>query len=257
MPQPTLEPVTERRRLQSLQAIVREFEAGVAQVFFLALSQLKRGRAELILSGDEAVRAERLVSPAVRHGFVGARWLVRSVLGAIVGAVPRSLELKAGSHGKPILIGHDRLAACFNLSHSGDLVALALVRARPIGIDIEVSRPLNDAALLARRILGPDEREHFERLPEAVRGTALLTTWTRKEAVLKAMGTGISGGLTSIDVLADSVACSGETPTTWFVRTLQMPPGFYGAIAHEGETMRFVTWQAVPFSADRRTEIDG
>src|SRR5262249_42644628 len=150
-----------------------------------------------------------------------------------------------GPHGKLFLAGHERLAVSFNLSHSGEFVALALVRARSIGIDIEAERALTDAPLLARRILAPREHERFEALPDRARGAYLLAAWTRKEAVLKAIGTGISGGLSSVDVLDDSVVAAGNTAATWSVQTLSMPPGFHGAIAIEGEAPRLVTWQAV------------
>ena len=244
--QPTLQPRAEPSHLQPLAATAPGFQAGEAHVVFLAPRDLPDALAESILTSEEAERGRRLVAPAVRRAFVAGRWLLRSVLASLAGVEPRSLELRAGAHGKLFLVGHEQLAACFNLSHSGDLVALALVRARPIGVDIEAERPFTDAALLAGRILSPRERERFESLPADARSAALLTAWTRKEAVLKAMGTGIAGGLSEIDVVAETVVCSGETPTTWFVRTLSMPPRFYGAIAQQGESIRFATWQAVP-----------
>jgi hypothetical protein len=67
--------------------------------------------------------------------------------------------------------------------------------------------------------------------------------------VLKAMGIGISAGLDSIDVLADAVLCAGEPATSWFVRTLAMPPGYHGAVAVEGEAPRLLTWLAMPQEA--------
>jgi 4'-phosphopantetheinyl transferase len=124
------------------------------------------------------------------------------------------------------------------------------VRARRVGIDIEAERPLTDVTLLARRILTPREGAAFEALPEAARPRALLAAWTRKEAVLKAIGTGVSGGLASIEVLLgadtrDDVAIQ-SAEVEWRVRTLAMPPSFHGAMAIEGEAPRVVMWQAAP-----------
>ena len=241
-PQPILRPDVEPSHLRSSGAIIDAFNDGAAQIVFLLLSNLDEGLAERILPADELERARRLVAPPVRRGFVGGRYLLRSVLATLAGVAPASLELQTGSHGKPSLVGYERLRASFNLSHSGDLAALALVCARRVGIDIEAERPLTDAALLARRIFSPRERERFESLPENARGAALLEAWTRKEAVLKAIGTGVSGGLDSVEVLADAV----ETPETWSVQTLAMPTGFFGAIALENGPVPVVTWQAVP-----------
>jgi len=235
-------------RTQPLDAIRAGFEAGTVQTVFLGLSDLP-ALPEAILTEEEAARAQRLVAAPVRLGFIGGRWLMRSLLAVLAGVEPRSLVLQAGEHGKLSLVGHERLAVSFNLSHSGNLVGLALVHARRIGIDIEAERPLTDGALLARRILGPRERKRFERLPKAARAAALLAAWTRKEAVLKAMGIGISGGLDSIDVLSDAILCAGEPATSWVVRTLAMPPGYHGAVAIEGDAPRLRAWQAMPQEA--------
>ena len=241
--EPTQPPHAEPSPTERVDAIVAGFEAGAAQIFFLALSDFPEPLAEPILTTAEMERARRLVAPPVRRGFVGGRWLLRSVLSALTGAEARLLDIQAGAHGKLFLVGHERLAVSFNLSHSGDLVALALVRGRRIGIDIEVERPLTDATLLARRILSPRERERYEALPAGARDSALLVAWTRKEAVLKAVGTGVSGGLSTVEVLADSVVRLGET---WSVRSLAMPPGFHGAVAIDGDVLSLLTWQAVP-----------
>ncbi len=246
VPQPILRPHVEQLHLRPPAAIVDAFNAGAAQIVFLPLSIFDEALAEPILASDELERARRLVAPVVRRGFVGGRFLLRSVLAALADAESFSLELQAGFHGKPSLVGHERLSASFNLSHSGDLVALALIRARRVGIDIEADRALTDAALLARRILSRSERARFESLPENARGSALLAAWTRKEAVLKAIGTGVSGGLNTVEVLADCVVTADETPAIWSVRTLPMPTGFFGAIALEGDPAPIETWQAVP-----------
>jgi len=249
---PALPPRLEFSQTQPLEAIRAGFEAGTVQMVFLTLSDLPAAVPEGILTEEEAARARRLVAAPVRRGFMAGRWLLRSMLAALVGGEPRSLELQAGKHGKLFLVGHERLAVSFNLSHSGDLVAVALVRARRIGVDIEAERPLTDTALLARRILGPRERASFDALPEIVRGVALLAAWTRKEAVLKAIGMGISGGLASIEVLpggdaGDYVASdTAEASVRWSVRMLSMPARFQGALAIEGEAPRLMTWQAVP-----------
>lgn len=248
MATPALQPEGDLQRSRPLDAIVTEFDAGAAQIVFLALGDIPDAVAERVLTADEAERARRLVAPLVRRGFVGGRWLLRSVLAALTRVEGGSLDLRADAHGKLHLAGHEPLGAFFNLSHSGELAALALVHARRIGIDIEAERPLTDAALLARRILGPSERERFKALPASARSGALLAAWTRKEAVLKAMGTGIAGGLSSVEVLADAVVSVGVAPAMWSLRALSMPPGFHGAIAIEGEAPRLVTWQAVAVS---------
>ena len=250
--QPVLQPRAEPSQLP-MAAIRTEFEAGAVQVIFLALTGLPGTAPRGLLTADEEARARRLVAAPVRRGFIGGRWLVRSVLAALTGAEPRSLELQAGAHGKLFLAGHERDGPCFNLSHSGGLAAMALLRDLRVGIDIEAKRPLTDTTLLARRILGPRERERFDALPESAREAALLAAWTSKEAVLKAVGTGISGSLRSIEMLADAgdhaVVHDAEPQAIWSLCKLSMPSGYQGAVAVEGEARRLVIWQALSFES--------
>ena len=230
-------------------ALRTEFDAGAVQVVFLDLAGLPSAPPTGILTAEEEARARALVALPVRRGFIGGRWLVRSMLGGLTGIEPQGLQIEAGAHGKLFLAGHERDGPCFNLSHSRDLAGVALIRDRRVGIDIEAERPLADPALLARRILGPRERARFEALPERAHEAALLAAWTRKEAVLKAVGTGISGTLRSIDVLADAgddAAVHGAEPSTaWSLCRLSMPSGYQGAVAVEGDARRLIAWQAV------------
>jgi 4'-phosphopantetheinyl transferase len=245
--QPVLRPDAKRSGALPLATIRAEFERGAAQAVFLALGDLPDALPPNILTEEEEARAR---AAPVRRGFIAGRWLLRAVLAALTGTEPRSLALRSGAHGKLFLSGFESLAAAFNLSHSGELAALVLMRDRRVGIDIEATRPLTDAELLARRILGPRERRLFAAAAEVGRTAVLLEAWTRKEAVLKAMGTGISGGLSSIEVLTgvgDPVVLrAGEPPASWSVRTVPMPPGYHGAFAVEGATPHLKTWQAVP-----------
>jgi len=79
---------------------------------------------------------------------------------------------------------------CFSISHTKNALAVA-VSVQPVGIDIEsmVSvRRAEDAAFL-QRTMSPAE---LQRIASAEDSSMCFTElWTRKEAVFKAMGTGI------------------------------------------------------------------
>src|SRR6185295_15890681 len=102
-------------------------------------------------------------------------------------------RFQRGAGGKPELAHEGGPAALrFNLSHGGDLALIALARGRELGVDIEPLRALSDEARLARRVLSPREADAFAALPPDERAAALLRCWTRKEALLKANGCGIT-----------------------------------------------------------------
>ncbi len=148
------------------------------------------------LSSDELERAARfrVVGPARR--FVVARAVLRSVLGRATGVDPADVIFAYGEHGKPRLAAGGPL---FNASDTGNFVVVALASAE-LGVDIEVLRPLPRQKRLARRICTERELEAFLAIPEAQRDAALLRLWTCKEAALKAVGIGLSGGVRNIEI---------------------------------------------------------
>lgn len=106
----------------------------------------------------------------------------------------RELEFVIGAHGKPSVKGHPEIH--FNLSHCRCAVACA-VDAAPVGVDIErvgrYKRPLAERTLSAgelHHVLYSSPDTSAPRTPEE---TDLLFTvlWTKKEALLKLLGTGI------------------------------------------------------------------
>ena len=94
-------------------------------------------------------------------------------------------EVVRRSTGKPFFRKQPELH--FNLSHSGSLALCALSDA-PVGVDIEVLRPRREG--LAQRILSPEELAWYQNHGEDP--AVLLTLWTRKEALCKKNGTGLT-----------------------------------------------------------------
>ncbi|MGH7678157.1 MAG: 4'-phosphopantetheinyl transferase family protein, partial [Gemmatimonadaceae bacterium] len=105
--------------------------------------------------------------------------------------------------GKPVITE----GVHFNLTHSGDLILLALTSDRAIGVDVERRRPVTKVHALTDRWLSETERRHFDGLRALGESDsdAFLRVWSLKEAQLKALGVGISGAssanLAGVEVL--------------------------------------------------------
>ena len=155
--------------------------------------------ARLLVTPAELAQADRFVFPADRDRWLKFRATVRRILATHLDADPSGLQWLTGEHGKPYLAGPP---LHFNLSHSDSLAVLIISESGPVGIDIE---PASRAATL----LGCEE--HFchpgeiLRLPvePAPRAAELLRIWTAKEALLKALGTGMSQAPREIEVIDD------------------------------------------------------
>jgi 4'-phosphopantetheinyl transferase len=147
--------------------------------------------AQACLSMQERERAGRFRFEADRRRHVAAHVALRDRLARHLGCSPADLRFEAGPFGKPFLAGLSS-AWHFNLSHSADLALVALCEGLEVGVDLEVLRAVDDAPALASTVFGPGEQQALQQVAGPARDRAFLQGWTRKEACLKALGTGFS-----------------------------------------------------------------
>ena len=145
-----------------------------------------------LLSGDEVARATRFHFPVDRRRYTVARAALRLLLALRLDQPARTLQFSYGSHGKPILGIAEEDNLHFNLAHSGDLAVIATTGLGAVGVDVEVCRPISEFRGLVARFFAPEEQVIFESLDDTTALQAFFLGWTRKEAVLKALGTGLA-----------------------------------------------------------------
>lgn len=125
-----------------------------------------------------------------------SRWLLRSLLGTVLGTDPANLEISEDG-GKPFLAGAD--GPQFSLSRSGDWVAIA-IGSLAIGIDIEVVKTGGFDRDVADVFFHPVEIEWIVARDEPDRSAAFYNFWTQKEAFVKGVGVGLAVNLTRVSV---------------------------------------------------------
>ena len=168
----------------------------------LALSAFELEHLARLLSCDEQMRAARFQFARDRSRYVGARGMLRVLLGSYLGLAPAAVALDSSPHGKPVLAAPS-IAVHFNLTHTGDLAICAITRNRVLGVDVERLDRMIDHDALARRFFSEREYAELQVIPSAERNRAFLACWTCKEAVAKAIGLGLSLPLNQIEVTAD------------------------------------------------------
>jgi 4'-phosphopantetheinyl transferase len=89
----------------------------------------------------------------------------------------------------------------FNVSHSGELALIAVCRGQELGVDIEQERAVREAKRIVESYFTPAELERFAALDERAQERAFLRGWTRKEAILKAIGVGLAGLATGYETM--------------------------------------------------------
>ncbi|HSI50541.1 MAG TPA: 4'-phosphopantetheinyl transferase superfamily protein [Ideonella sp.] len=149
---------------------------------------------EQLLADADRQRAMRYRQDRDRQNFVLGRTMVHHLVRPKGASVPCAFSF--GVHGKPFLPG----CAAFNLSHSAEWVACAVSPGTSIGIDVEAFLRLGDHRELLAATTHPAERRVIAEAEPDQRLALFKCCWTRKEAVLKATGKGLSDDLCSIDV---------------------------------------------------------
>lgn len=198
------------------------------------------------LSADELARASRFASDADSRRFVAARTGMRSVLALFTGVSPAALVFTYSPRGRPMLAATDAAPLDFNLTHSAGVALLAVSRSR-VGVDVEsLRRPPPDIMGIATRYFSPTESTALSHLPPVARWRAFVTAWTRKEAVAKAIDTGVAAlREVEVEVAPDRpprVVSAPDGPARWRLFHLESEDGMLGAVASAGEARRLVTW---------------
>jgi 4'-phosphopantetheinyl transferase len=153
-----------------------------------------------ILSPDERERADRFHFEADRRRCVIGRGYLRLLLGEILDLPANKLQFEYDEFGKPGLIPRQGLPLQFNVSHSGDLILIAITMGRAVGIDVERIRTDLDLDGIAARFFSTNECKALASLAGPARFEAFFRCWTRKEAYLKARGVGLCLPLDQFDV---------------------------------------------------------
>ena len=160
-----------------------------------------------IVLGKVSTLSAAPLPPALRdqapQGPRRERWLAgRALLSHTLSPLP---EIIYGEQGKPAFAPETPL--WFNLSHSGDDIALLLSDEGEVGCDIEVIRPRKNWQALANAVFSMTEHDELEREAPEERLAAFWRIWTRKEAIIKQRG-GSAWQIVSIDSTAPSHSVS-------------------------------------------------
>ena len=184
-----------------------------------------------LLDPDERARRARYLRDADRDRFTLGVAITRVVAGRRSGLPPERVAITRRCpdcdepHGPPVVDGGPHVS----VSHSGDLVAVAVSPYGPLGVDVEEdSGRVNED--IGRHLLASDEA--------AASPSGLLAYWTRKEALVKATRDGLRVPLGDLHVSAPhepprlrSWDGRPDLPARIAMRTLDAAPGHAACLA--------------------------
>jgi len=214
--------------------------------------QLESGKAEAahlaaLLSAAETSRAERMRIPQVKQRFIIARGSLRRILALYTGGNAAALDFEYGQAGKPHLGNNSGLH--FNLSYSHHVAKVAVAMHREVGVDIQAIAQVSDEESVARLMFSPAELSDLLSQPAHERQLAFTQTWVRKEAYIKALGTGFSRPAHQFCVsstAADTDALRSDennrlAGAEWRLMQIEAPDGYCAALAAAGRDWHPVT----------------
>lgn len=223
LPAATIDTMPAARARRRATKDVSALPAPLVRLVSLDLDADALAAARRLLSEAELLHADRGAPPVARRRSA-LRAGLRRLAGDVLDLPPAAVPLHTGEHGRPELDVPGVDVAC---SRAGDLGLVALAVGRRIGVDVERVAPWRDS-VLDEGWLSPAERSALLALDPPARGTAVARCWTRKEAVVKAGGTGLTRDLAG---LRTGVAPGRSVVGGWLVAPVPMPGGLLASIA--------------------------
>ncbi len=151
------------------------------------------------LTDKEQMRALSIIGDVHRRRWVTARAELRRLLGCFTKKSAKEVLLEYGKHGAPYLASD---GPSFSLSHSEGRAVIAISNDALVGVDVE--RPVRlsqcDIEGISTLFMSASEKAHFASLKDCERQAAFFWLWVRKEAILKAIGTGFLLDPRDIDI---------------------------------------------------------
>jgi 4'-phosphopantetheinyl transferase len=200
-----------------------------------------------LLSVDENERSDRFYFEKDRRRFIASRRALRVVLSKYLSIAPQDVAFFYATHGKPELTsGLSESGIRFNLSHSGELALIAVVQDLQVGVDIELINREVAFDKIASRFFPPEETCILRCLSPEKRARVFFSSWTRKEAYIKALGNGFSlltdnsdaawgRGISAALLRAE---CFADELSRWSVYDISPSDKYAAALVVEGKKHR-------------------
>jgi 4'-phosphopantetheinyl transferase len=218
-----------------------EFAADAVHVWMasLDLSEPELNSLCQTLSAEELARGDRFHFDQDKRRFQAAHGILRTLLSSYMRTSPQEIGFTLGVNGKPaVQAKQSMLPVLFNLSHSADSAVFAFSLDRQVGVDLERLRVVPEfKGIMEMQYSRPEILEVLNASPD-LQNRGFLRIWTRKEAFLKAAGTGLLVPLKEFDT-SEPPRVKGSIPeiqphSIWEFADLELGTDWLGAIAVEG-----------------------
>ncbi len=192
--------------------------------------KIKRKLAE-VLSEREQEKASRMFIQKDKERYAVSKFCLRTILGLCLNTEPSAIDFVFHEHKKPTVRGIE-----FNISHTGDYVLIA-ISPKTVGIDVEYLNKEFDFKSILDITFSKMEIDFIGN--KDVDPTNFYVMWTRKEALLKASGEGVSDNLHLIDCLGEYLERNKQV---FKMRTFMIEDNYVASIATNLDQRELLFW---------------
>ncbi len=190
--------------LLKLNAPFPELSSGILHVWSIKFNELLpyTPRLEPLLSPDEFDRISAYTRKEPYQNYVLSRGILRILLGSYLHLPPQSIRMAYSRYGKPeISPSQNTENIHFNISHANNCLLIAVGKKYRMGIDVEYIKKIIDYGVIAEELFTEEEYQMLSPLSFQEQKKAFFEIWTRKEALIKCMGEGLTYPLHTLNVI--------------------------------------------------------
>jgi 4'-phosphopantetheinyl transferase len=158
-----------------------------------------------VLSLEEKARTHHFSLLEDKSKFIFSHVVLRLILSNYTGLSPEGIDLYENQYGKPYIRSGEFY---FNISHAKEKLAIAISKTE-IGIDLEYIDAELNLMEIEGTVLTKSEISLLSSFAPKLQAKQFFLFWTRKEAIVKAIGIGLSLDLREIDLCDPKVMLNG------------------------------------------------
>lgn len=212
-------------------------------IYSLEISAYKEAALKLLskLPEAEKLKIAKYKFQKDQINAVTTFYLRRLIISNYTGLNLDEIIIDYSQYGKPYLSNSDFKEIKFNYSHSKGQFVFVTTKNSEIGVDIELKKNFSEIAQVAKRNFSESEFKLFMNTEsEAERINSFYKIWTRKEALLKAIGTGILPELKNFSVIDEyekevSSCTMLIDKNSWIICDLDSPENYVSSVAYQSE----------------------
>lgn len=152
-----------------------------------------------LLCEQERNRVNEFYFETSKLRFIVSRGMLRILLSYYTNISSSNIDFCTNKYGKLFLKNYPELQ--FNMSYSNKIICYAFTLFHPLGVDVEWKNPDFDISTVIEFVLTPTEQKFFMGANLEEKSSIFYEIWSKKEALVKAIGVGLSYPIHTIDVI--------------------------------------------------------